>query len=389
MRWSTLGFALILGGCPSPRDPVERCEASGASLTSVGGLDETEEHEIDGGVWFVVPRASSFEISLSTDHLQGCLAQLAAAGGQATASLILDGTDQEVDSGAMIEVDTDSARGEQITLRTQLAPDAPVGAFGVRVSFGEAVIEPSERLVVLFNARSSDTVESVAPLGAGAWETYVGTGVRTEWISSTNVRSPELWTFDYSSTDNLIDALELLGDLSLADRRDPGRVALEVMARLPYEEVLTRGAGGVGPASLSPWLFDDGALDATVCPRKQPVKFGQCWVFSGLGTSMARRIGIPAQNVTNTDHGHRCLSGDSQRSRWYTQEEGSGGPLPMTDVDETTWDSYTWPEVYLSGSQGGGWSGVDLSCAESSDGVEELILVPVSELVEARNVSST
>ena len=36
----------------------------------------------------------------------------------------------------------------------------------------------------------------------------------------------------------------------------------------------------------------------------QPVKYGQCWVFSGLLTTLMRSIGVPCRSVTNFASAH-------------------------------------------------------------------------------------
>ena len=37
---------------------------------------------------------------------------------------------------------------------------------------------------------------------------------------------------------------------------------------------------------------------------KRPVRYGQCWVFSGVMTTALRAIGIPARSTTNYDSAH-------------------------------------------------------------------------------------
>ena len=36
----------------------------------------------------------------------------------------------------------------------------------------------------------------------------------------------------------------------------------------------------------------------------RPVRYGQCWVFSGLLTTLMRSIGIPTRSVTNFQSAH-------------------------------------------------------------------------------------
>lgn len=58
--------------------------------------------------------------------------------------------------------------------------------------------------------------------------------------------------------------------------------------------------GGKAPSS---WL---GSTDIfrEYYKTNKPVKYGQCWVFSGVMTTALRALGIPARCVTNFDSAH-------------------------------------------------------------------------------------
>lgn len=63
---------------------------------------------------------------------------------------------------------------------------------------------------------------------------------------------------------------------------------------------------------------------------KKPVRYGQCWVFSGVLTTALRAIGIPARSVTNYDSAHD--TDNTMTIDKFINEEGE-------DVDELNHDS--------------------------------------------------
>ena len=70
----------------------------------------------------------------------------------------------------------------------------------------------------------------------------------------------------------------------------------------------------------------------------QPVRYGQCWVFAGLLTTMLRASGIPARTVTNyNSHHDRGLLGN-RRIRSYDN---------IIQSDESQWNFHVWSEAWL------------------------------------------
>ncbi|ETN58937.1 glutamine gamma-glutamyltransferase [Anopheles darlingi] len=101
--------------------------------------------------------------------------------------------------------------------------------------------------------------------------------------------------------------------------------------------------------------------------NKDPVGYGQCWVFAGVLTTMYRTLGIPCRIITNFASGH-----DSEGSLTldvYFDEEGN--ELPEFSRD-TSWNYHVWNEVWLKRNDLGtseydGWQVIDGTPQEYSD----------------------
>ncbi|XP_055955664.1 hemocyte protein-glutamine gamma-glutamyltransferase isoform X2 [Patella vulgata] len=102
--------------------------------------------------------------------------------------------------------------------------------------------------------------------------------------------------------------------------------------------------------------------------NKQPVKFGQCWVFSGVLTTVCRALGIPARSVTNFSSAH-----DTDGSVSIDIHFDTNGEVDKSLTDDNIWNFHVWNEVWMTRPdlpEGyGGWQAVDSTPQETSDGV--------------------
>ncbi|KAJ7377352.1 hypothetical protein OS493_029711 [Desmophyllum pertusum] len=101
--------------------------------------------------------------------------------------------------------------------------------------------------------------------------------------------------------------------------------------------------------------------------KKNVVKFAQCWVFSGLVTTLLRTIGIPTRSVTNFASAHD--SDASMTIDFHFDEDGK----PLKELDDSVWNFHVWNESWFKRPDlpGGhdGWQAHDATPQETSEGV--------------------
>jgi len=97
----------------------------------------------------------------------------------------------------------------------------------------------------------------------------------------------------------------------------------------------------------------------------RPVKYGQCWVFSGVLTTVMRCLGVPARSLTNFDSAHDT---DGNLTIDYHYDEKY---KPM-DNDDSVWNFHVWNDVWMAREglpEGfGGWQAIDATPQETSGG---------------------
>ncbi|CAL4182166.1 unnamed protein product, partial [Meganyctiphanes norvegica] len=97
----------------------------------------------------------------------------------------------------------------------------------------------------------------------------------------------------------------------------------------------------------------------------QPVKYGQCWVFSALVTSVCRSLGIPCRSVTNFMSAHDSSSSSSSLviDNFYNKDGKKlpGGPDGINT--DSMWSFHVWNDVWMARSDlpkgYGGWQAID------------------------------
>ncbi|XP_058452172.1 annulin isoform X1 [Malaya genurostris] len=199
------------------------------------------------------------------------------------------------------------------------------------------------------------------------------------WRGSYNRLRPSVWKFGQFEKHVLDCALLLIakiGRVSATHRGDPIRVSRAISAAVnsPDDDGALLGnwsgdfSGGTAPTK---WVGSVEILQQYY-KKQKPVKFGQCWVFSGVVSTIARAIGIPSRVITNYSSAH-----DTQASLTVDYFVDHNGKVMEELNSDSIWNYHVWNEVWMQrpdlgvGSDGdyGGWQAIDATPQEMSDGM--------------------
>ncbi len=220
------------------------------------------------------------------------------------------------------------------SVRVKIPAQAPVGVYKL-VASGyyddgrafEVSMKSPESVAVLFNAWSPEDDVHLDE-----------EELRMEYVLNTSARlyvgslTGMPWNLALYRPDSLLAVMFLLeecSELTLEEKRSPVQVSREMSALVNWASADDKGIlqgcwdatgafeGGRAPTA---WRGSGEILSQYYRSRGQCVRFGQCWVFSGVLLTVLRVLGIPSRSVTNFKSAH-----DTGRNRTldrYFDENG-------------------------------------------------------------------
>ncbi|KAH7641779.1 hypothetical protein DERF_008815 [Dermatophagoides farinae] len=231
----------------------------------------------------------------------------------------------------------------------------------------------SESFYMLFNPWNRN--DSVYMKDRFWREEYILNDQGIIWRGTHDQMKPTHWNFAQFE-ENILEAclyaLANIGKLKPADRNDPIKVCRHIGAIV--NSVDDKGIvvgnwdekfyGGTPPTD---WHGSDAILQKYYRTKKS-VKYGQCWVYSGVTCTICRCIGIPCRVVTNYMSAH-----DTNTSltvdRFFDE---NGDPIEKLNKD-SIWNFHSWDEVWMTrpdlsaSSAYDGWNLIDATPQEPSD----------------------
>lgn len=230
-----------------------------------------------------------------------------------------------------------------------------------------------DKVCILFNAWcKDDTAYMDKEMDRGE---YVLADFGYIWVGSANNKGGIPWMFGQFEDVALDCAMWLLdkAGLSPAARSSPIHVVRTISAMANYNDrdggILFGRWTETYPKNCTPptaWTGSVAILEKFM-KRKYMVKYGQCWVFSGLVTTLLRALGLPTRSVTNFESAHD--NDGSMTIDFHFDEEGN----PLDELNDSIWNFHVWNESWFKRPDlpdgHDGWQAHDATPQETSEGV--------------------
>ncbi|EDO43696.1 predicted protein, partial [Nematostella vectensis] len=275
-----------------------------------------------------------------------------------------------------------SVKGGSVSVKVMSPATAPIGKYQLYVETEVKGAKDGKKLrfrsmqaviIVLFNAWCKD--DDVYMGDESHRQEYVMNETGRIWVGSSRNNYGRPWNFGQFEDVVLENALYLLdkAELGISARSSPVAISRVISQMANHNDrdggiLYGRWTEKYPKNSTKPWDWVGSVkILEKFDRRKYTVRYGQCWVFSGLVTTLCRALGIPTRSVTNFKSAHDTDS--SMTIDFHFDEAGE----PMDDLDDSVWNFHVWNESFFKRPDlpagYDGWQVHDATPQETSEGV--------------------
>ncbi|XP_063970848.1 protein-glutamine gamma-glutamyltransferase K-like [Lytechinus pictus] len=288
-------------------------------------------------------------------------------------------------------------KGPEYQLVVSCPPNAIVSRYNVAVVILDTenaeprYFKQKDPIFVLFNAWCRE--DTVFMEGDAQKDEYVLNDTGCVFTGTTRRQYARSWVFgqfEDITTDVVFDLLERWVEKAKS-RADPvvvSRTFTHLINYFPTEEKASKVGLLVGNwsgdyddgKSPSSWTGSTAIYEAYAKSNCEPVKYGQCWVFSGVLCTAMRCLGIPCRSVTNFSSAHDT---DASMTIDVILDSETKETLDYMS-DDSVWNFHVWNEAFFTRPDlpplMGGWQAIDATPQESSKGFFQMGPAPIAAI---------
>ncbi|KAK9511097.1 hypothetical protein O3M35_005727 [Rhynocoris fuscipes] len=226
-------------------------------------------------------------------------------------------------------------------------------------------------IIVIFNAWCKD--DAVYLEKDAEREEYVLNDSGFYWSGNFTNSTKRPWKFGQYEEDILLCSLMILEQVSevpLIHCNDTVTVSRAISAVMKLQDengvLMSNWTGNYeGGKEPSKWISSSAILKKYY-DTGEPVKYGQCWVFSAVVVTMCRAVGIPVRLVT-------CFDAAQEYELSFTIDTylNDHGERINELSEDTVWNFHTWNEVWTKrpdlDSKYDGWQVLDATPQERNE----------------------
>ncbi|XP_050572968.1 LOW QUALITY PROTEIN: protein-glutamine gamma-glutamyltransferase K [Cygnus atratus] len=268
--------------------------------------------------------------------------------------------------------------GPALRLCVTSPPDAPIGRYRLsvktRTGVGEyaAPFEDANDIILLFNPWCPD--DNVYMEKTSDLNEYVLNETGRIFYGTEDQIAERSWNYGQFDAGVLEACLYILDRRGMphSARGDPvmvSRVVSAMVNSLDDNGVLVGNWTGDYAQGTNPSAWA-GSVDILRAYHRggAPVRFGQCWVFAGVMTTVLRCLGLPTRTVTNYNSAHD--TDVSLTTDIYFDENMR--PMERLNTD-SVWNFHVWNDCWMKRPDlpdgYDGWQVVDATPQETSSGL--------------------